>query len=100
MSENYTFMDSIRTYAFLCRRLEKIIFEFQKRYHGCIPLVTEQIWVKHKQILEETLSTTYRKWIYENEPNNVDEIVFVPTKSTEDYRSKYTQLQLKVSITI
>lgn len=61
-----------------------------------MPLVTEQIWVQHKQKLEEALMITYRKWLYNNEPNNTDEIVFIPTKTTEDYRSKYTQLQLKV----
>lgn len=61
-----------------------------------MPLVSEQIWVQHKQKLEEVLSLTYRKWLYNNEPNNTDEIVFIPTKTTEDYRSKYTQLQLKV----
>lgn len=61
-----------------------------------MPLVSEQIWVQHKQKLEEALSLTYRKWLYNNEPNNIDEIVFIPTKTTEDYRSKYTQLQLKV----
>lgn len=77
--------------------MEKIIFELQKRYHGAIPMVSEQIWVQHKQKLEETLTTTYRNWLNENETNNVDEIIFIPTKTTEDYRSKYTQLQLKVS---
>lgn len=61
-----------------------------------MPLVSEQIWVQHKQKLEETLLLTYRKWIFDNEPNNKDEIVFIPTKTNEDYRSKYTQLQLKV----
>ncbi|KAL4149414.1 hypothetical protein QTP88_003367 [Uroleucon formosanum] len=76
-------------------RLEKIIFELQRRYHGTIPLVSEQIWVQHKQKLEEALTVTYRKWVYDNKPNDGDEIVFIPTKTTEDYRSKYTQLQLK-----
>ncbi|CAI6368037.1 unnamed protein product [Macrosiphum euphorbiae] len=78
-------------------QLEKIIFELQRRYHGTVPLVSEQIWVHHKQKLEEALSITYRKWVYEydNKPNDADEIVFIPTKTTEDYRSKYTQLQLK-----
>ncbi|XP_060881211.1 centrosomal protein of 290 kDa-like isoform X2 [Metopolophium dirhodum] len=76
-------------------RLEKIIFELQRRYHGTVPLVSEQIWVHHKQKLEEALTITYRKWVYDNKPNDVDEIVFIPTKTTEDYRSKYTQLQLK-----
>jgi len=59
--------------------------------------VSEQIWVHHKQKLEEALTITYRKWVYEDMPKNVDEIVFIPTKTTEDYRSKYTQLQLKVT---
>lgn len=76
--------------------MEKIIFELQKRYHGTIPLVTEQIWVKHKQKIEEAFTITYRKWLYDHGPNNIDEIVFIPTKKSEDYRSKYTQLQLKV----
>ncbi|XP_060838928.1 centrosomal protein of 290 kDa-like isoform X2 [Rhopalosiphum padi] len=76
-------------------RLEKIIFELQRRYHGTVPLVSEQIWVHHKQKLEEALTITYRKWVCDNKPNDVDEIVFIPTKTTEDYRSKYTELQLK-----
>ncbi|XP_027846641.2 centrosomal protein of 290 kDa [Aphis gossypii] len=76
-------------------RLEKIIFELQRRYHGTVPLVSEQIWVHHKQKLEEALTVTYRKWICDNKPNDFDEIVFIPTKTTEDYRSKYTELQLK-----
>ncbi|XP_025411308.1 myosin-8-like isoform X3 [Sipha flava] len=76
-------------------RLEKIIFELQRRYHGTIPLVTEQIWVQHKQKLEEAFTITYRKWLYDHEPSNVNEIVFIPTKTSEDYRSKYTQLKLK-----
>ncbi|XP_022173371.1 centrosomal protein of 290 kDa-like isoform X2 [Myzus persicae] len=76
-------------------RLEKIIFELQRRYHGTVPLVSEQIWVYHKQKLEEALTITYRNWVYDDKPNDVDEIVFIPTKNTEDYRSKYTQLQLK-----
>jgi len=59
--------------------------------------VAEQIWVQHKQKLEETLTITYRKWLYENETTNVEEIIFIPTKTTENYRSKYTQLQLKVT---
>jgi len=59
--------------------------------------VSEQIWVQHKQKLEETLVITYRKWLYENKATNVEEIIFIPTKSTEDFRSKYTQLQLKVT---
>jgi len=59
--------------------------------------VSEQIWVEHKQKLEEALTVTYRKWVCDNKPNDVDEIVFIPTKTTEDYRSKYTQLQLKVT---
>jgi len=80
-----------------CRQLERIIFELQKRYHGAIPLVSEEIWVQHKQKLEETLTITYRKWIFENETSNIDEIIFIPTKTSEDYRSKYTQLQLKVT---
>ena len=80
-----------------CRRLEKIIFELHRRYHGTVPLVSEQIWVHHKQKLEEALINTYRKWVYDNKPNNVNEIVFIPTKTTEDYRSKYTQLQLKAT---
>jgi len=58
--------------------------------------VSEQIWVHHKQKLEEALTITYRKWVCDNKPNDVDEIVFIPTKTTEDYRSKYTELQLKV----
>lgn len=78
------------------RRLEKIIFELQRRYYGTVPLVSEQIWVEHKQKLEEALTTTYRK-LLDDESNNVDEIVFIPTKNTDDYRSKYTQLQLKVT---
>lgn len=61
-----------------------------------MPLVSEQIWVQYKQKLEEALSLTYRKWLYNNESDNINEIVFIPTKTTEDYRSKYTQLQLKV----
>lgn len=63
-----------------------------------MPLVTEQIWVQHKQKLEEALTVTYRKWLYDNEANrnNADEIIFIPTNNSEDYRSKYTQLQLKV----
>lgn len=79
------------------RRLEKIIFELQRRYHGTVPLVSEQIWVQHKQKLEEALTTTYRKLLDDDESNNVDDIVFIPTKNTDDYRSKYTQLQLKVT---
>lgn len=59
--------------------------------------MSEQIWVHHKQKLEEALTVTYRKWICDNKPNDVDEIVFIPTKTTEDYRSKYTELQLKVT---
>jgi len=58
--------------------------------------VSEQIWVQHKQKFEEALVSTYRKWLYDNEPNNENDIVFVPTNNTDDYRSKYTQLQLKV----
>lgn len=58
--------------------------------------MSEQIWVHHKQKLEEALTITYRKWVCDNKPNDVDEIVFIPTKTTEDYRSKYTELQLKV----
>lgn len=77
-----------------------MIFELQRRYHGFIPLVTEQIWVQHKQNLEEALTITYRKWVSDNETKNVEEIVFIPTKTTEDYRSKYTQLQLKVILII
>lgn len=77
-----------------------MIFELQRRYHGSIPLVTEQIWVQHKQKLEEALTMTYRKWVYDNETKNFEEIVFIPTKSTEDFRSKYTQLQLKVILII
>lgn len=73
-----------------------MIFELQRRYHGSIPLVTEQIWVQHKQKLEEALTMTYRKWVSDNETKNVEEIVFIPTKVTEDFRSKCTQLQLKV----
>lgn len=85
------------TATYLYRRLEKIIFELQRRYHGTVPLVSEQIWVQHKQKLEEALTTTYRKLLKDDGSNNVDEIVFIPTKNTEDYRSKYMQLQLKVN---
>lgn len=58
--------------------------------------MSEQIWVQHKQKLEEALTITYNKWLHNNEPNSLEEILFVPTKTNEDYRSKYTQLQLKV----
>lgn len=55
------------------------------------------MWLKHKQKLEEVLTTTYRKWLDQNELNKNNEIVFIPTNTTEDYRTKYMQLQLKVS---
>lgn len=97
MNNYYNIKEYIIYILYFYRRLEKIIFELKRRYHGAVPLVSEQIWVKHKQKLEESLTVTYRKWLYDNESNNADEIVFIPTKNTEDYRSKYTQLQLKVT---
>lgn len=59
--------------------------------------MSEQIWVQHKQKLEESLTTTYKKWLYNNESNNLEEIIFIPKKTTDDFRSQYTQLQLKVT---
>ncbi|XP_050520658.1 centrosomal protein of 290 kDa isoform X2 [Daktulosphaira vitifoliae] len=76
-------------------RLENILLELQNRYSGAISLVNEHIWVTHKQKLEEAIINTYRKWLDNTETSVSDDIVYVPTKTNEDYRIKFTQLQLK-----
>ncbi|XP_050436659.1 centrosomal protein of 290 kDa isoform X2 [Adelges cooleyi] len=78
-------------------RLEKIVVDLQNRYCGAVPLVSEQIWVTHKQKLEEALMITYRKWLDDDDKEKTiaDDIVFVPIQTSDDYRLEFTQLQLK-----